>query len=610
MNRALRLMAARIAADHQGPHDLKQAAALAEYLRDIMTGEGADGDAIVDTLISMLNNPRDFAEEFAEVQGREAPPVLEGGDAAMPMPAQEEAPPEATMPMPGMAPPPGSTTAKVAADNIAGKCPHCDSHTTGVIKEDGMSRCHNCNKTFKTPKVEADPIDSSSMNVHGKTAEVEEPELHDHQELHDHDPETPSSMRWVDENGVPLEVGKEYEMQSNRSDIPDYIRVLGPGAIDPDTNEMGGPVMGDTLKYEITGEYGLSHVGDLSLDEYENEEIVFSPTDDGDDLGDDAEGPDDMLDNNGDSDRTMFEGSPEQTDLSKPTVNLASIVGRHPRTDEFARPHTEDRPNADDPSFPLVDAPYPNKFSSVEQLEAATAEWQKEHLTPALNYRAAKSITSVIKSKIAKGEEIDQNLWQRVEALGGPHYAAEDEEPEGPFTEENRPNRKQHWTTWHEPDAENRELIGGRPDTPVGRGLVMHAEDSEPILHTWPIHIKDRLEGNPERYHMEHMNEIEWDPASSGRTAAFDITTDDSDGYRVEPNSVYPTTEEDMKLLESAHPELARRSFMSKAAGAEYNLMEQKEFIGERGVARNADKLDLENTHYAETVEDHFLFGL
>jgi RimJ/RimL family protein N-acetyltransferase len=46
-------------------------------------------------------------------------------------------------------------------------------------------------------------------------------------------------------------------------------------------------------------------------------------------------------------------------------------------------------------------------------------------------------------------------------------------------------------------------------------------------------------------------------------------------------------------------------------AGKKYSPSEQKEFIHEEGLARNADKLDLTNTHYeSTTVADSFLFGL
>ena len=50
-----------------------------------------------------------------------------------------------------------------------------------------------------------------------------------------------------------------------------------------------------------------------------------------------------------------------------------------------------------------------------------------------------------------------------------------------------------------------------------------------------------------------------------------------------------------------------------KESGAKFTPMEQRNFIEEAGVARNADKLDLSGTHYEARVEvddDFFLFGL
>jgi hypothetical protein len=47
----------------------------------------------------------------------------------------------------------------------------------------------------------------------------------------------------------------------------------------------------------------------------------------------------------------------------------------------------------------------------------------------------------------------------------------------------------------------------------------------------------------------------------------------------------------------------------SKTAGRHYTPMEQRELIDEYGEARNADKLNLEGTHYADSDPDYFLFG-
>jgi hypothetical protein len=50
-------------------------------------------------------------------------------------------------------------------------------------------------------------------------------------------------------------------------------------------------------------------------------------------------------------------------------------------------------------------------------------------------------------------------------------------------------------------------------------------------------------------------------------------------------------------------------SAFGKTAGRHYTPMEQRELIDEYGQARNADKLNLENTHYAQADDDYFLFG-
>jgi len=47
----------------------------------------------------------------------------------------------------------------------------------------------------------------------------------------------------------------------------------------------------------------------------------------------------------------------------------------------------------------------------------------------------------------------------------------------------------------------------------------------------------------------------------------------------------------------------------SKVAGKHYTPMQQRELIDEYGEARNADKLNLEGTHYADSDPDYFLFG-
>jgi hypothetical protein len=60
-------------------------------------------------------------------------------------------------------------------------------------------------------------------------------------------------------------------------------------------------------------------------------------------------------------------------------------------------------------------------------------------------------------------------------------------------------------------------------------------------------------------------------------------------------------------------PDSHEFSLQAKIAGKRYTPMQQREFIDEPGVARNADKLDLAGTHYEDEpglTDDFYLFGL
>jgi hypothetical protein len=91
-------VAAKTGADHQGPHNNEQFAAVAELL----TSEGRQ-----DEIPAMLAEPWNYAEEMARAQNRKTkPPIDDTLTDAPPAPAVEEAPPGATMPVPGMDVPP------------------------------------------------------------------------------------------------------------------------------------------------------------------------------------------------------------------------------------------------------------------------------------------------------------------------------------------------------------------------------------------------------------------------------------------------------------------------------------------------------------------------
>lgn len=243
-------------ADTQGPYTPEQFKLVAEYLLE--AGREAE-------IPHMYDAPYEYADILAEIQNKlNAPPPAVEAPAAPPAPPMDPA-----MGMdPSMAPPDPSqmqasihaAVSRFAADNIAPKCPKCDSHTTGMIAtEDGMSgRCHNCNNVWDLKDI-------------AKTAEVAE-HHHDqpvleHSELDDQtDSPHPdaNNLTWTTPDGEALTEGQEYEMHSDEYSIPDVIRVdqVKPGE----------------LVYTITGEYSeLEDQTTITPEEVEQRGIKFLP---------------------------------------------------------------------------------------------------------------------------------------------------------------------------------------------------------------------------------------------------------------------------------------------------------------------------------------------
>lgn len=264
---------AKVAADTQGPNTDEQKAVVAEFLQS----QGR-GDEIPD----MILNPSQYADELAEVIGRDDPPdAVE--QPAMPDPAQMAAPPGATMPVPSPAPPGmgpgmggGGMPAMARAIQRHAQNPDHFRH----LQEHGD---HFDNDLAISPADQVHPEDSSL--------------------------EQDSGHPWVDESGDPLKVGQEYEMFSANYDIPDLVRIE---AVKP-----------DSIEYTLTGEYGLEHSTEITREEAQLENLTFSPASDGhqdviEQTGDDRFEAEDMEDVNRPA------PGMDQTDLSTPHQMAAS----------------------------------------------------------------------------------------------------------------------------------------------------------------------------------------------------------------------------------------------------------------------------------------------
>lgn len=222
---------------NQGPHNPEQFQAVKNYLQQNIQ----DPTELATQLNALIDNPDQFGDILSEIQGRGQPPQPDPDQTLPPpMPPQDPSqmgqdPNAAGMPAPQM----GMQARQGAADSITPKCPKCGSHTTGLMSDDGLCQCSNCNHKWHS-EMESQ-IDSPIQTKAG------------HEDL------------WKTADGQPLQIGQSYEMYTAQTDIPDVIKVT---AIRP-----------ELIDYTLTGTYGLEHRTELTRREAQLDGATFSTTD-------------------------------------------------------------------------------------------------------------------------------------------------------------------------------------------------------------------------------------------------------------------------------------------------------------------------------------------
>jgi hypothetical protein len=248
-------------ADTQGPYSPEQYKMVAQVLLE--TGRQ-------DEIPHMYDAPWEYADILAQVQNKvNTPPP------AVPEPAQPPGPPmdpamDPSMMDPSMAPPDPSqmqasirsAVARFSADNIAPKCPKCESHTTETLPEaDGSAtfRCHNCGNGWeggdvvKTGEVAEHPHDQPILDHSDMTDTTDSPH-----------PDAENNLTWQTPDGQPLVEGQEYEMHAEDYSIPDVVRI--------------DQVKPNELVYTITGEYSeLEDQNTISPEDVDLQGIKFLP---------------------------------------------------------------------------------------------------------------------------------------------------------------------------------------------------------------------------------------------------------------------------------------------------------------------------------------------
>jgi hypothetical protein len=217
-------------ANHQGPITPEQIAAVQQLLIK---------QHRVHEVPNVPLNPGDYAKEMSEIQQvpNVAPQVPQGEQTSPPAPAMGGAP--GGMPMPGMGGEAGGAPMQpmshIAADNVAGRCPNCNSASTGMLMDEGgHQRCHSCGNIWKND----DAFTDKSVNKETRVAapaeatpdQTQDPNPSSAPAAERHHPrdienEQDSSLTWKDVEGQPLQAGQEYEMHSNKWEVPDIVRI-------------------------------------------------------------------------------------------------------------------------------------------------------------------------------------------------------------------------------------------------------------------------------------------------------------------------------------------------------------------------------------------------
>jgi hypothetical protein len=273
-----------MAANHQGPTTPEQISAVQQLLIE----QGREKETP-----NVPIEPWNYVREMAQIteQQNVAPnvdpnqqPQMPQAPAVPPMdPSQMQAPVDPSQMMP---------VAHTAADNIAPRCPNCNSATTGITGGDydgtKSAMCHACGSVWEINNTVREKIGAEDGgNVVGVPAADQEGQ-------HDIEQEQDSSHSWQTSDGEPLHVGQEYELHSPSYSIPDIIKVdaIKPDAIVVSTigeyspNDAGQPQDGAPLTYqrEIPREEvdleqltfvpsdGNSQAGEQSLEEYQQRE--------------------------------------------------------------------------------------------------------------------------------------------------------------------------------------------------------------------------------------------------------------------------------------------------------------------------------------------------
>lgn len=273
-------------ANHQGPVTPEQIASVQQWL--IQQGR-------VDEVPNVPLDPGnpEYAKILAEIQNDPMHvPTVTPEEQTQPPAPQPSAP--GGMPVPGMGGEPGGQPMQpmssflpdfTAADNVAPRCPVCNSGTTGLVGDaDGHARCHSCSNVWKLK----DMLDDSPAAGSSSIARVAIHEEHQHggeqanpigvpaaeqEGRTNQGGDEDSSLTWKDSMGAPLRTGEQYQMINPSYSLPDLVRVerVKPDGIDV---TLLGTYANDPTGHDPNT---LTSSAPISREDMESQNLSFEP---------------------------------------------------------------------------------------------------------------------------------------------------------------------------------------------------------------------------------------------------------------------------------------------------------------------------------------------
>lgn len=551
------------AADHQGPITPQQKEVFAQYLID----QGRN-----DEVAAMMANPAMYADEWAQYINKSTqPPEVDPAEQA-PMP-QVDPSQMGQMPVPPMSIP-QPTGSRRKADSAAPRCPKCDSATTSVMSGDGDCRCARCGNVWTVDNFVKDKPDSIVSNwrivaypdaLNNDSPNPVAAPAADATAPGDREQQQDSTLSWQSSDGTPLQVGQVYEMHNPGYAIPDIIKI-----------EQVKP---DSIVVTMEGEYnapsdpqdanGPGYTHEITLQEAQAEGLTFNPASSG-------------------------EGEQEQSQDNAAQDGIGQTVNTEP----VEQPHDE---------FPVHSnftrmAPM-SEYDQYFGGESGAAAKAKAAMIEQYGQKKGEEVFYATVNK-KKGGSMDP-LFKRIglpycDICGEPHATELHDEIQ--IEKQHR-----HPGTGYEADpaaaaaANVPTIVASTDQCPKCEyGHVTSSYLSPELIqyecfrcaHQWKISdVDEGTDLAPEsrewlRGSDDEEGEVLFDPRALAMASA-------GQGRNIR----------DIARRDPRHAEIRDR--LNKNAGAKFSPREQKGFIDEEGVARNADRLNLDGTHYIESAFDN-----